>query len=101
MKKIAIFAAVRKGPGQRWRAVTTLGAGGVTPGTSLVVEPLTGRDGRRGGTEWIAGGVGLLCSDGHGERGQRTSNDRESACVHCPACITGESKLTSRAARGY
>ncbi len=49
----------------------------MTPGTSLVVEPLPGGDRGGIGAEWIAGRVGLLRRHGDGERRERTGKKRE------------------------
>jgi hypothetical protein len=82
VEDIAVLAAVRQAPGQRRRALAPLARGGMTPRTSLVVEPLSGRDRCGVGPEWIAGRVGLLRRYRDGERRNRTSKKREWTHVH-------------------
>ena len=75
-------AILTQASGQCRRAIAALACGGVTPGTPLVVEPLSGGDRRRVGAERIARRVGLLCGDGQRERERGPRKQRESVSVY-------------------
>src|SRR5688572_28502614 len=82
VENVAIFAAAYQAAGQRRPPIASLAGGGMTAGTSLVEEPLTGRDGCRVGPEWIARGIRLLRRHCDRERGDRTNKKCKWTEVH-------------------